>query len=73
MSINFHRLPSGAFCISRTTPSGLEYSGRGGCAIYTQCLIVRRHAGPVRQQSLRAVAPASANGAVRQYEQPPDA
>lgn len=39
-SVNFHRLPSGAFCVSRTTPAGSEYSGRRGPQIYTQCLVV---------------------------------
>ncbi len=39
-SINFHALPSGAYCVSRTTPSGWEYSGRGGARVYTQSLIV---------------------------------
>jgi len=40
VSLNFHPLPSGAFCISRTTPAGWEYSGRGGHRVYTHCLIV---------------------------------
>ncbi|MFW5693065.1 MAG: hypothetical protein ACOCWL_02515 [Thermoguttaceae bacterium] len=39
-SVNFHPLPSGAFCVSRTVPAGFEYSGRGGHRVYTQCLIV---------------------------------
>ena len=39
-SFNFHSLPSGAYCLSRTTPAGWEYSGRGGHRVYTQCLIV---------------------------------
>ncbi|MBX3413127.1 MAG: hypothetical protein KF708_10600 [Pirellulales bacterium] len=39
-SVNFHRLPSGAYCVSRTTPAGAEYSGRRGPQIYTQCLLV---------------------------------
>lgn len=38
-SLNFHPLPSGAFCVSRTTAAGWEYSGRG-TRIYTQCLVV---------------------------------
>lgn len=40
VSINFHPLPSGAFCVSKTTPAGREYSGRSGPKIYTQCLLV---------------------------------
>lgn len=39
-SVNFHRLPSGAYCVSRTSPAGSEYSGRRGPQIYTQCLVV---------------------------------
>ncbi len=41
VSSNFHPLPSGCYCVSRTTPAGWEYSGRGGARVYTQCLIVR--------------------------------
>ncbi|MFZ5832915.1 MAG: hypothetical protein ACOY3P_22740 [Planctomycetota bacterium] len=40
VSINFHPLPSGRYCVSRTTPAGWEYSGRGGHRVYTQCLLV---------------------------------
>ena len=38
-SVNFFPLPSGSFCVSRTTPAGWEYSGRGGHRIYTHCLV----------------------------------
>jgi hypothetical protein len=41
-SLNFHPLPSGGHCISRTTPAGWEYSGRGGHRVYTHCLLVPR-------------------------------
>jgi hypothetical protein len=40
VSFNFHPLPSGAYCLSRTLPAGWEYSGRGGMRVYTHCLIV---------------------------------
>lgn len=40
VSVNFHPLPSGSFCVSRTTAAGWEYSSRGGYRVYTQCLIV---------------------------------
>jgi hypothetical protein len=40
VSFNFHPLPSGAYCVSRTLPAGWEYSGRGGVRVYTHCLIV---------------------------------
>jgi hypothetical protein len=41
-SLNFHPLPSGSYCVSRTTPAGveLEYGARMGARLYTQCLIV---------------------------------
>jgi hypothetical protein len=39
VSFNFHPLPSGAYCVSRTVPAGWEYSGRGGMRVYTHCLI----------------------------------
>ncbi len=38
-SINFFPLPSGNFCISKTTTASGEYSGRAGARVYTQCLI----------------------------------
>ena len=38
-SLNFHPLPSGAHCISRTTPIGWDCSG-GRQRVCTQCLIV---------------------------------
>jgi len=40
VSLNFHPLPSGAFCVSRTTAAGWEYSARGGHRVYTHCLLV---------------------------------
>ncbi len=38
-SINFHPLPSGSYCISRTRRTGTEYSGRGE-EVYTHSLVV---------------------------------
>ncbi len=40
VSVNFHRLPSGAYCLSKSEPAGAEYSGRRGAQVYTQCLVV---------------------------------
>jgi hypothetical protein len=65
-SLNFHPLPSGAHCVSRTTPAGWEYSGRGGVRVYTHCLVV-----PVRVAARFAHNPfalwraAVANGSVQ--------
>lgn len=39
-SINFHGLPSGAYCVSRTTQEESEYSGRAGRRLHTHCLIL---------------------------------
>jgi hypothetical protein len=39
-SVNFHRLPSGAFAVSRTVLAGAEYSERGALRVYTQFLAV---------------------------------
>jgi hypothetical protein len=40
VSVNFHQLPSGAYCVSQTTPAGAEYSQRRGPNVYTQSLVV---------------------------------
>jgi len=40
VSVNFHALPSGAYCLSKSEPAGAEYSGRRGAQVYTQCLVV---------------------------------
>lgn len=40
-SVNFHRLESGVFCVSRSLSAGSEYSRRGAMRIYTQCLLVQ--------------------------------
>ena len=39
-SINFHPLPSGRFCVSRSMAAGAEWSGRGGERIATHMLLV---------------------------------
>lgn len=41
-SANFHGLADGRYCVSQTTLSGAEYSGRGGGRVYTQMVIVPR-------------------------------
>jgi hypothetical protein len=40
VSLAFHPLPSGAYCVSRTTVLARKPSGRGTIGAYTQCLIV---------------------------------
>ncbi|MCO6454284.1 MAG: hypothetical protein J5I93_03125 [Pirellulaceae bacterium] len=39
-SVQFHPLPSGAWCVARTSYQGAEYSGRGGGRVFTHSLIV---------------------------------
>jgi hypothetical protein len=41
-SFNVHGLGDGRVCLSQTTLSGAEYSGRGGGRVYTQMLLVPR-------------------------------
>ncbi len=41
-SVNFHPLTSGRYCVSLSTALDAEYSGRGGCQIYTHSLLVSR-------------------------------
>ena len=40
VSINFHPLESGDFCVSRTAADGEEYSGRLGPRLTTHCLVL---------------------------------
>ena len=67
-SINFHPLPSGNHCVSQTTASGNEYSGRGA-RIYTQCLVVSsdtlRH---FANNPFAVVRAASGSGLLNQHE-----
>ena len=72
VSYNFHRLPSGAYCVSRTSGAGREYSGRGGFRVYTQCLLVpplvlRRFAN----NPFALLRAATASGALRLYDEVP--
>jgi len=39
-SVNFFRLPSGMYCVSRTVTAGQEYSDRDGPRLLTHCLLV---------------------------------
>lgn len=74
VSINFHALPSGAFCVSRTTPGGQEYSGRAGPRMYTQCLVVTaEELGRFSNNPFALLAAAFAQGALRVCERVPEA
>lgn len=72
-SVNFHPLPSGAFCISRTVAAGWEYSGRGGVRVYTQGLVappalLARFAN----NPFALLKAALAGGFLRQYDEVPE-
>jgi hypothetical protein len=73
VSINFHALPSGAYCVSRTTPGGQEYSGRAGQRMYTQCLVVpAEELARFSNNAFAVLAAAFAQGALRVWERIPE-
>src|SRR5690242_18556782 len=43
-SVNFHPLQDGSYCLSCTSLSGAEYSGRSGGRVYTQMFVLTREA-----------------------------
>lgn len=72
VSVNFHPLPSGAYCISKTTPGGSEYSGRVGQKVYTQCLVVPADVlARFGNNPFALLTAAFAQGSLRVYEQLP--
>lgn len=72
VSCNFHPLPSGAFCVSRTTAAGWEYSGRGGHRVYTQCLIVAEDVlARFANNPFSLIRAVQASGAFEVYDQVP--
>lgn len=72
-SVNFFRLPSGAYCVSRTTPAGSEYSGRRGPRIYTQCLVVEAELlARFANNPFALLRAAVAQGSLRVYDQVPE-
>lgn len=71
-SVNFHPLPSGHYCVSRTSAAGNEYSGRG-VRVYTQCLVVSPETlGQFANNPFSVVRAASGSGLMKQYEKVPD-
>ncbi|HEX5446142.1 MAG TPA: hypothetical protein VFW87_20105 [Pirellulales bacterium] len=74
VSVNFFGLPSGCFCVSKTTPGGQEYSARGGPKVYTQCLVVDAE-GLARfaNNPFALLNAAFAQGSVRVHEKIPEA
>src|ERR1700688_621594 len=40
ISVNFHNVADGYWCVSQSIESGEEYSGRGGPRIYTQSFVI---------------------------------
>ncbi len=71
-SINFHPLASGRFAISLPTALGAEYSGRGGCQIYTQSLLVAPETlGRFANDPFRVFEAAQAGGHLEPRSDPP--
>ncbi|MBN2022930.1 MAG: hypothetical protein JW809_09045 [Pirellulales bacterium] len=72
VSFNFHPLENGAYCVSRTTPAGWEYSGRGGVRVYTQCLIVpAEELGRFANNPFAVLRAALAGGALEIHQEVP--
>lgn len=72
-SVNFHPLPSGAFCVSRTVAAGWEYSGRGGARVYTQALLVPPEVlARFANNPFALLKAALAGGRLRQYDEVPE-
>ncbi|MDA7979998.1 MAG: hypothetical protein MPJ50_14610 [Pirellulales bacterium] len=72
LSVNFHPLPSGCFCISQTTLEGAEYSGRGP-QVYTHSFVVPQMAlERFANNPFLFLREATAAGHVRIYSEPPE-
>ena len=70
--VNFHRLASGNFCISRTVAAGTEPSGRGQ-RIYTQSLLVSpRDFSAFDNHPLRLLDVAGVCGALQVWDDVPE-
>ncbi len=72
-SSNFHQLASGAYCVSRTTLAGAEFSGRGGSTVYTQFLVVPLDVlARFANNPFAILRAATASGALRVYDPIPE-
>lgn len=72
-SMNFLRLASGNYCVSRTTPAGHEYSARGGKNVYTQFLVITADDfARFGNHPFAVLNAAFAQGVLRPYETLPD-
>lgn len=73
-SDNFFPLACGAYCISRTTAAGAEYSQRGGVQVYTQCLVLHPDTlARFANNPLAVLRAATASGAITVLEHIPAA
>lgn len=71
-SVNFHPLPGGRHCVSRTVAAGVEYSGRGGQRVYTQCLLVSgKVLARFANNPFALLLAAAANGSLRTFAEVP--
>jgi hypothetical protein len=72
-SVNFHPLPSGAYCVSRTVAQGHEPSSRG-VRVYTQCLVADEAAlARFSNNPFLLLEAAQATGGLTVYDRVPDA
>jgi hypothetical protein len=71
VSLNFFALPSGAFCISKTTPVAGRHARRG-IDVTTHCLVVEREVlARFANNPFALLNAAFAQGLLRTYDQPP--
>ena len=70
-SVNFQQLSEELWCLSKTTPAGDEYSGRGAIRIHTHCLLVGADfLSRFSNQPFRILDAASAAGHLRARRDP---
>jgi hypothetical protein len=72
LSVNFFPLPSGCYCVSKSTLAGQEYSARGGPRVYTQCLVATSETlAAFANNALALLAAAFAQGHLRVLDDVP--
>lgn len=73
MSVNFFGLPSGCYCVAKTTLAGQEYSARSGPRVYTQCLVATAEVlAGFANNAFALLGAAFAQGHLRVLERIPD-
>ncbi|HTQ38333.1 MAG TPA: hypothetical protein VMJ32_04860 [Pirellulales bacterium] len=71
-SVNFHSLPCGTYCVSKTVATGQEHNGWGGADVYTQFLLVPSAVlARFANNPFAVLRAAWAKGVLAVHEQPP--